>query len=283
MAVRGTQQPLSRIVVFLLVPFTLFSACAESSLRNGVPAPTLTATQVSRTETAPNASASSVIPSSATLGSAASPTPPRAANPEIDYPLAFGNTWVFQSTRYQGYPPSQEMTATLVMTETVVDVQNAFPYFVAKIHQDRSAEVPVVVSDSRQSELRPAESGDYWLVLKGNRLYRQENALNLSKLEQALVKFVFPLKVGDWWPLTENQGRMLPSGVKPGMTRQVVRQGAVVVPAGRFTECFLLREEWIDAAFEDWFCPNVGIVESKGQHLGAPESWHQVLTRYEHK
>src|SRR3989304_2822914 len=120
MAVQGTQRPLSRIVVFLLIPLTLFSACAEGPLRNGVPVP----------------------------------TPPPAANPEIDYPLALGNTWVFQATRYQGYPPSQEMTATLVMTETVVDVQNASPYLIAKIHPDRSAEVPVVVSDSRQSELR---------------------------------------------------------------------------------------------------------------------------------
>lgn len=280
---RSNQPPLSGIAVFLLVSITLFTACAHATAKNALPVPTLTATELA---SPPSATESSAVPPSVTPDptTTAPPTSAPLSNPEIDYPLALGNTWVFQSTRYQGYPISEPVTAMLVITETVVDVENASPYFIAKIHQDRSAEAPFIVPDGRQSELRPAESGDYWLVLEENRLlYRQENKHDLSKLEEALVKFVFPLKVGDRWPLTENQTKMLPSGVKPGMTRQVVKRGTVVVPAGRFADCALLREEWVDAAFEDWFCPNVGIVESKSDHRGVPESWHRVLIHYELK
>lgn len=214
---------------------------------------------------------------------AAGPTPtsrnPPTPKPKTDFPLASNNTWVFQATRYVGYPSPDVIMATLVITETVVDVQSVSSYFVAKIHQDRSAEMPLVVPASRQGELRAAESDDYWLVLMGNRLYSQDR-LDLSKLEAALVKFVFPLAVGDRWALTENQTKMLPPGKTPGMTREVMKRGTVDVPAGRFAGCYFLREEWSTAIFEDWFCPHVGIVDSKSDHRGAPEGWHRALIGY---
>lgn len=116
---------------------------------------------------------------------------------------------------------------------------------------------------------------------RANRLYRQDNRLDLSKLEKALVKFVFPLKIGDQWPLTENRTKMPPVGAKPGMTPEVVKTRSVDVLAGHFDGCYFLQEEWVDARFEDWFCPNVGIVDSKADHRGALEGWHEVLVRHD--
>ena len=215
------------------------------------------------------------------------PTPiPTLPSPEIDFPLALNNTWVFQATRYEGVPITEILTTTLVITETVVEVKSTSSYFVAKIHRDESAEMPVGdVPPSRQGiPLRPATSSEYWLVVSGNRIYRQERNLDLSNLSStALLEFVFPLKLGEKWYVSDEKAKLHPTYDDDWMLRKVTKVDTVVVPAGRFDNCFFLAEVWAGTTFETWFCPNVGIVDAKSDHHGTPMGWHQVLTRYQLK
>ncbi len=175
------------------------------------------------------------------------------------------------------------MTATLIITETVVDVKSISSYFVAEIHQDQSAEMPVVVPKGMEGILRPATSSEYWLVVNKNRLYRQENKLDLSKLNEALIELIFPLKLGARWYQTDEKAQLNPTFADNWMLRKVTKVDTVVVPVGHFDNCFLLEEEWAGTTFATWFCPNVGFVDRRVDHHGTPEGYHQVLIKYQIK
>jgi len=166
----GDKQQLWTVVVFLLIASALIIACGTASGRGVTPGPTLAAATLATPTPEPTATAS--------------PTVPPLPSAEIDFPLALNNTWVFQLTRYEGVPITEIITTTLVVTETVVEVKNISSYLIAKIHREESAEVPVgEVPPSWQGvPLRPATSSDYWLVVNGNRMYRQERDLDLSSL-----------------------------------------------------------------------------------------------------
>lgn len=207
---------------------------------------------------------------------------PPSPSPEIDFPLALNNTWVYQVTWHEQVPTTEIMTTTRTLTETVVEVKNTSSYFAAKIREDQSAEMPVVIPKSTQSEpLRPAESYEYWLVVNGNRLYRQERNLDLTQLDTALLEFVFPLQLGAKWYLSDEKAKLNPTYADDWMLRKVTQVDTVVVPAGRFNNCFFLEDEWADATFEIWFCPNVGVVDRKSDSKGRPEGFRKMLIRYQ--
>lgn len=253
------KQPFWIIVLFFLILSALVSAGSVASTKGT----TSTSTPVAARLVTPTAEPIAV----------ASPITSSLLDPETDFPLALSNTWVFQVTRYEGFGPSEIVTTTLVITETVVEVKRAFTYFVARIRRDEGDEKLVAVSPSMPGiSPRPSTSSEYWLIVSGNRVYRQENNLDLSNLDKALLKFAFPLRIGATWYQVDN-----------ALPRQVRKADKVIVPAGHFDNCFLLQEKWVDATLEEWFCPKVGIVDQKSDHNGRPEGFHQVLLRYQLK
>jgi len=265
----GNKQQLGTVVVFLLIAGALISARGTASGRGVTPEPTLAAATSATPMPEPTATAS--------------PTAPPPPSPEINFPLALNNSWVFQLTRYEGVPTTEIITTTRVVTETVVEVKSISSYLVAKIHREESAEEPVgdVPPSWQGIPLSPATSSDYWLVVSGNRMYRQERNLDLSSLSTALLEFVFPLKLGEKWYRSDEKAKLYPTYADEFMLCKVTKVGTVVVPAGEFNNCFFLEEEWAGATFETWFCPNVGIVDEKGDHHGTPYGHRQVLIRYQ--
>jgi len=265
----GDKQQLWTVVVFLLIASALIIACGTASGRGVTPGPTLAAATLATPTPEPIA--------------AASPTAPPSPGPEIDFPLALDNTWVFQFTRYEGVPITEIITTTRVVTETVVEVKNISSYLVAKIHREESAEIPVgdVPPSWQGVPLRPATSSEYWLVVSGNRMYRQERNLDLSSLNTALLEFVFPLELGEKWYQSDEVAKLNPTYAEGWMLRKVTKVGTVVVPAGHFNNCFFLEEAWAGTTFETWFCPNVGVVDQKADHHGTPGGFRQVLIRYQ--
>lgn len=269
-------------VFLLLISSALINACDGASARKTTPTPILATATLATPPPEPTATASPAVTSTPEPIAMASPTVPPPPSAESDFPLALNNTWVFQLTRYEGVPITEIITTTLVVTETVVEVKNISSYLVAKIHREESAEVPVGEVPSWQGvPLRPATSSDYWLVVSGNRMYRQERDLDLSSLSTALLEFVFPVKLGEKWYRSDEKAKLYPTYADDWMLRKVTKVGTVVVPAGEFNDCFFLEEEWAGATFETWFCPDVGIVDEKGNHHGTPEGFRQVLIRYQ--
>ena len=97
------------VAAYLLVAVALTGACGTFAPEGATLGPTFTA-------------ATLATPTSERI--AAPPTAAPPPSPEIDFPLALGNTWVFQLTRYEGDPTSAIITTTSVVTETVVEVDN---------------------------------------------------------------------------------------------------------------------------------------------------------------
>ena|GEM_PF-1361310 len=266
----GNKHQLWTVAIFLLIASALISACGTSSGRGVTPRPTLAAATLAMPTPEPTATASPA---------AAPPSP----GPEIAFPLALDNTWVFQFTRHEGVPITEIITTTLVVTETVVELKDISSYLVAKIHREESAEIPVgdVPPSWQGVPSGPATSSEYWLVVSGNRMYHQERNLDLSGLSTALLEFVFPVKLGEKWYQSDEKAKLNPTYADGWMLRKVTKVGTVVVPAGEFNNCFFLEEVWAGTTFETWFCPNMGVVDRKGDHHGTPGGFRQVLIRYQ--
>ncbi|MDX9833023.1 MAG: hypothetical protein RBU35_22325 [Anaerolineae bacterium] len=85
------------VAAYLLVAVALTGACGTFAPEGATLGPTFTA-------------ATLAMPTSERI--AAPPTAAPPPSPEIDFPLALGNTWVFQLTRYEGDPTSEIITTT---------------------------------------------------------------------------------------------------------------------------------------------------------------------------
>ncbi|MCL5952419.1 MAG: hypothetical protein M1132_11995 [Chloroflexi bacterium] len=206
--------------------------------------------------------------------------PPSALDPNFGYPLALGNTWVYASTRYDGFNPSDIMTATQTITETVVEIKNDPSFIAAKIRQETSADVPVSVPKGMEDMLRPASTVEYWLVAQGGRIYRQQkpnpDLMNLQDPDS--LELVFPLQQGDTWNWLP--ARLPFESQTDGIRRQVLRTGPVFLPSAHFDNCALIKEDWADSTVEDSFCPGVGWVEKSSDHNGTPVGRHLELVKY---
>lgn len=256
-----------------IVSTTLPAAATPTAVPTNLPSPPTPALP----PTAAPTSTEPAIPTEPAAPIAASTSLP---SPEAEYPLSMNNTWVYESTRYEGFNAQQIMTATETITETVVEVKNDPSYFAAKIDRETGADIAVSVPQGMESMLRPADSAEYWLVFKDNRLYRQEGSPDLSNLAGGdTLEFLLPLKTSAKWIL---EPARLPTDPdqSSGISREALKTGTVRVPAGTFDGCFFIKDNWADTTVGNWFCPGVGWVDLVSDHNGTPEGSHQVLISF---
>lgn len=216
-------------------------------------------TGVTQATPTPDSTANPMLPPATTPGSAQSS---RVVPGKL---FALGNSWVYQAAYYEGNNASDIITTTSIITERVVEIQTGPDYFAARIQQEYSPEI----------------SSEYWHVVMGNRIYRQEGHLDLSTVQKkGEVELVFPLKLGDQWYQGEEMEKMYPAHDNGSMLWRVTRVGSVTVPAGSFDNCYFLEEEIGGMTFENWFCPGVGWVDMKADHYGTPFGSRWVLLRF---
>ncbi len=193
-------------------------------------------------------------------------------------PLDVGTSWKYTVTRHDGYNSDDYMTASSTITDTVIRMDLDQDYWVATIQSVQSVEKLVKIHGTYpvNNILQPASIKNYWLIVDGNRVLRKEKNLNLSDLQtQVQVEFIFPLNVGSKWSMENAKNTPL--------NREVIKQGAITVPAGQFSNCFYLEGVIGGATFDDWFCPGIGIVWSKVEHQGTPSSYIKELLVYSGK
>lgn len=190
-----------------------------------------------------------------------------------NFPLTLDTDWVYQYTRYEGFNPDEVVTTTRVVTETVVEVTQNNSFTEVKIRRDEGPEIPLYIPVSMKSVvLRPRTLGYYWFVVIGDRIFhKDEDPATHPLSNEDTLELVLPLRVGNKWDMFGSNS----------IERRVAKTETIIVPAGRFDNCFSLIDEWIGTKNERWFCPNVGIVDEKNDHLGTPNGYHQVLIKYE--
>ncbi len=193
-----------------------------------------------------------------------------------ELPLTTGNYWAYRVTRYDGFNPNDIMTATFIMTDTITNVEIKDGFFVATVQSEQSKEIPIEVRGNYpvSDTVRPATTTNYWLIVDGNRVIRQNDKLNLSDFSsgEVLVEYVFPMDSDSRWSMCYAKDAPI--------NRKVTRVGAIAVPAGKFTDCRYLEGIIGGTTFEDWFCPGIGVVWHNAEHHGTPYGNRRELVSY---
>jgi hypothetical protein len=221
---------------------------------------------------------------------APSPEPPPALplfdKPLPDFPLNLGATWVYSATHYDTYG-TERITATYIITETIVATQTRPPYFAAELVRDTRI---ITFSDYLAGKEWEAyylagrgETISFWYVLSGTRVY-QQNELDWPKIEagEASLEYIFPLSADLlWYPDPQQRAEFLNFELLPGL-RAVSGPVEREVPAGRFQDCFEIVTYFNGGSPVSWFCPGIGVVESQYHHVGTPFGNTTVLIYYRH-
>lgn len=193
-----------------------------------------------------------------------------------ELPLSVGNYWTYRVTRYDGFNPNDMMTVTFTMTDTITDIEIKEGFFIATVQSVQSAEVLVDVRGNYPvaDALRPATTTNYWLIVDGNRLLRQDDRLDFSDLQSRVsVEFVFPLTLNSQWSLFNAKDAPL--------NREVTSIGPITMPVGKFTDCLYLETgAFAGMTIEDWFCPGIGVVWHNAEHHGTPFGNRMELVSY---
>jgi hypothetical protein len=195
---------------------------------------------------------------------------PITATPAEVFPFTLGAQWVYHITTVTGMP-GRLITATGMLTQTVVDVHEQKGMLVSRIWS---------VQDSTLSDFPHNEPLQYSVLFKGSLYWwdADDPAPLMADLEHG--RAASPLLV---WPLTV--GQMYGSiSASPRTDRlyawDVVAREAVNTPAGRFSDCFSLILRTNSDDTQTWFCPGSGFVRRAYQHHGSIEDVTQVLLSY---
>jgi len=211
---------------------------------------------------------------------------PTEHQPEVDFPLALGNTWVYSGTFYQGFNQATVLTATYRVTERVVDVlySELGPYTIFQIARDEElASCPEEWQEMPQNwcdGLASQEPEYYWYAVDGRTIYQQRRLEVYRLPERGIKELVFPLAEGEQWYLSEEMAEANPNYEVDSMLRKVEEKGSIGTPAGDFRECFRMAEVIGGNESVMWYCTEVGVVERATHHRGTPFGSHEVLVDY---
>ncbi len=210
-------------------------------------------------------SASSPLP---TLASA-SENPTQALAP-LPFPLAPASTWIYE---YRAYTEDQQ--ATWTVTETILAAEERDELLFAEIERLTRLEE----GQPGESFLTQPESGTSWYILRGGELFHQiEMPEPQAIAENARLVMVFPPENVPCWPVDDALG---PLELGASGCRYVSNFLPVYeTPAGTFENCLELLTPYLSGSIRSVFCPNVGFVAEKYDHLGSSFGYEFVLTGY---
>jgi hypothetical protein len=207
------------------------------------------------------------------------PAPAASSAARTALPLANGTTWVYDYVEYEpAGDPTQIITATYRMTETVVDTQSIDSYFVAHV---RHTESVVTAPPDWPSDLssRPTE---FWYVVGDRQIYDSLQAIDSTGIhtDTMILAYDLPLAIGhSWCPSMETEGAQLQGCVANGK-RTVVSQGSYDTLAGKFNVCYQVTEDFNSGGVTRWFCDGAGVVAQQYDHAGTRFGFQQTLVSY---
>lgn len=204
-------------------------------------------------------------------------------NPIPDFPLHKGYTKVYSSTQYDTYISGEYgtdsfstelITATYLITESVVETRTYNSYYMARINQEIKAITSTVNLNNPRYD-NHLYSGDpstsFWYIVDGNFVFYQSE-LQLDDITSSYyLAYIFPLAdLPSWQPMPE----------LPNLSRFVQDADNQCVPAGCFENCFHVVTNFLSGPEEWWFCNEVGNVREKHDHRGTPFGFETVLMHH---
>ena len=213
------------------------------------------------------------------------------ANAQQIFPLTRGAQWVYQEVAYDTIPNdvlperlNRQITATLLVTDTVMETQTRAPYYAARVVRARA-----IVSTT----VALAELGEYgeiifadnapatkWYIFAGDKIYSQSETLDWNSVETAPLELQLPLAQGArWYPDAQQRAQFSTDEMVPGL-RAVERAPRLDLPFGALSDCFVLHDFFNGGGVLTEFCPGVGIVGEHFDHAGTPFGSHKQLRQF---
>ncbi|MBN1487298.1 MAG: hypothetical protein JW981_06610 [Anaerolineae bacterium] len=194
-----------------------------------------------------------------------------------EFPMPVGTTWVYSYTPYTQHPedPTQILTATYLMTETVIAIEEVLPYSFVSVQRDIS------LVSSKALTFTDLPPDKFWYVISGTKVFEQSMAPETTafNLEYAHLAYEFPLEIGKQWCATQTDSEN--SGEFPcDVTIAVVEQIAYETPAGSFPDCYTVIEGYISGGVIYEFCNAIGPVTVRYDHSGTRFGFEKVLVDY---
>jgi len=199
-----------------------------------------------------------------------------------EFPLAKGTSWTYSYEAYEPSPadPAQVIHATYELVETIMDTENVSGYLIAH-----------VIREYRLLSVDPAWTGDfevslpneYWYVTEDEKVWESRSAIDRGKFSQDgfLLDYDFPLSLSSaWCRLPLDSDKNAPAGCEFVGKRMVTNTGDFESTAGTFDDCYELTDFYNGGNLIHWFCPGVGIVLSKFDHMGTKFGFEQTLMSY---
>ncbi len=199
-----------------------------------------------------------------------------------EFPMTPGTTWVYTYIPYEPLEsnPAQIVTATYVLTETVVETTAAAPYLFVRVRRDISLISPSPLT----ATALPAN--EFWYVISGTLVFEEFRAPDLATFDPVASRldYDFPLADGkQWCPFLddpENPDKPEVVYCEANGLRTAVATGAYETPAGTFTDCYEIGEAFLSGGVIRRFCNGVGVVAARYDHGGTRFGFEQTLVGY---
>ena len=188
----------------------------------------------------------------------------------IPFPITLASTWIYD---YRAYTEGQQ--AAWVVTETILDVQRQNDMLIATVQRD----IRLVEGQETGEILTAPRPETFWYILRGGELYRQFDHLDLTNFfTNTNLELFFPVETVPCWYIGETLGpaQKGESGCRMVDTYQPTYQ----TPAGTFDNCLELITPYLSGVQLDVFCPHLGFVAGKYDHLGSSFGYEFKLIGY---
>ncbi|MEJ5310189.1 MAG: hypothetical protein WHX52_10475 [Anaerolineae bacterium] len=199
-----------------------------------------------------------------------------------EFPLSPGTTWVYTYIPYEPLEsnPKQIVTATYVLTETVVETVAEAPYLFVRMRRDASLASSTPLTDAT------LPAGEFWYVISGTLVFEEFQVPDAKTFDPVASRldYAFPLADGKQWcpwqidPKNPDKPEVV--YCEANGLRTAVAIGAYETPAGSFTECYQISEAFLSGGVIRQFCNGVGVVAARYDHGGTRFGFEQTLVSY---
>jgi hypothetical protein len=207
------------------------------------------------------------------------------------FPLKRGAQWIYTETAYDTLPndllpqrTNRQITATLQITDTVMDTQTYASYYAAQVVRERTIISTTMdlaqLGEYREMYFANNAPATKWYIFAGDQVYSQFENLDWTAAQTSTLEYQLPLTEGTrWYPDPEQRAQFSVDDALPGL-RVVEAAPQVRVPGGEFANCFVLHDFYNTGAVLTDFCPGVGIVGEQFDHAGTPFGSHTELLKF---
>jgi hypothetical protein len=198
-----------------------------------------------------------------------------------DYPLTVGTRWVYRYDEYQPAPQdaTRTISATSVLTETVVDGQSSGDTYLVQVETSRK----FVDRDQEWVEHGDVDSIP-WYVITGGRIYGSALPLVTRPPDTADLKLLYDLPLFDgqsWCPYEAESSSTDPDAMQYCSGRSTVQAiGRLDTPAGVFEDCYEIVERYNNGSIIKRYCNGVGLVSAHFDHTGSKFGYHKELQAF---